>query len=103
MDCTLLKTRERCLKAENQRLTKKLVSSKASSSEALSEDEAPKNEYLARIMGSDYPSILSELKDDKLDHIIGSLSRHRKKIVSSISNASPVLIMVKCELIFMIV
>jgi hypothetical protein len=65
MDCTLLKTQERCLKAENQRLTEKLVSSKASSSEAPSEDEAPKNEYLARIMGSDYPSILSELEDDE--------------------------------------
>jgi hypothetical protein len=65
MDFTLLKTRERCLKAENQRLTKKIASSKASSSEAPSEDEAPKNEYLARIMGSDYPSILLELEDDE--------------------------------------
>jgi hypothetical protein len=65
MDFTLLKTRERCLKAENQRLTKKIASSKASSSEAPSEDEAPKNEYLARIMGSYYPSILSELEDDE--------------------------------------
>jgi hypothetical protein len=65
MDCTLLKTRERCLKAENQRLTKKLASSKASSSKAPSKDEAPKNEYLARIMGSDYPSILAELEDDE--------------------------------------
>jgi hypothetical protein len=54
-------------------------------------------------MGSDYPSILSEPKDDEWDHIVGSLSCHRKKIVSSISNASLVLVMVKCELLFMIV
>jgi hypothetical protein len=76
MDCTLLRTRERCLKTKNQWLTQKLASSKASSSEAPSEDEAPKNEYLARIMGSDYTSILLEPEDDEWDHIVGSLSRH---------------------------
>jgi hypothetical protein len=54
-------------------------------------------------MGSYYPSILSELEDDEWDHIIGSLSRHRKNSVSSISNASPVLVMIKCEPIFMII
>jgi hypothetical protein len=63
MDCTLLKTQERCLKAENQQLTKKLASSKASSSKAPNEDEEPKNEYVTRIMESDYPSILLEPED----------------------------------------
>jgi hypothetical protein len=65
MDCTLLNTQEHCLKAQNQQLTKKLASSKASSSKAPSEDEASKKEYLACIMGSDYTSILSELEDDE--------------------------------------
>jgi hypothetical protein len=65
MDCTLLKTRERCLKTENQRMAKKLASSKASSSKAPSEEKEPKNEYLARIMGSNYRSILLEPEDDE--------------------------------------